>query len=98
MALDHTGSSGTDNEEHLSVSNVNAKRVVPFALNTVTNQLVSLGGGLIPLAYDYILPTYNSTSDVYQFFAGGSGGTLSATVTIDYTDNTKATIQSVART
>lgn len=55
--------------------------------------------GLIPFEYDYIGVDYPTTStEVYEYFTGGSGGTLVATVTVTYTDPTKAELVSVART
>lgn len=53
--------------------------------------------GLIDFQYDYIEPSFNSSSDVWEYRLGGSGGSLQATITITYTDSTKQTIQSVAK-
>lgn len=55
--------------------------------------------GLVPLQYDYIAYTNtNSTTDTYQFYTGGAGGTLVSTLTIVYTDSTKTIISTMART
>jgi len=48
--------------------------------------------------YDYVDNTSaTGTSDVFKFFIGGSGGINHTTVTIVYTDATKATISTVTR-
>jgi hypothetical protein len=50
-------------------------------------------------SHDYISANFaGATTDVYTFKSGGSGGTTVATVTITYTDSTKAVISTVART
>lgn len=50
-------------------------------------------------AYDSIVYTNTSTTvDTYQYYAGGTGGTLKATVTITYTDTTKAQMSTTVRT
>lgn len=54
--------------------------------------------GLIPGAWDYLTLTPASTTDTYVLKSGGSGGTTVCTITITYTDSTKATISTVART
>ena len=48
--------------------------------------------------YDYIAVTTNSDNDVYAFKTGGSGGTTIATLTVTYTDSTKATLLNIAKT
>ena len=55
-------------------------------------------GVLVPTTFDFITLTPGTLTDVWKYYAGGSGGTLVATVTITYTDSTKATIASVGRT
>lgn len=50
------------------------------------------------LPYDYVAATYpNSTTEVYATYVGGSGGSLQQTVTVVYTDSTKANILNVTR-
>lgn len=68
----------------------------PIAADANGN-IVTTGGFSIP-AYDYISYTSNSTSDVYVYKTGGSGGTTVATVTINYTSSSKATISTIERT
>lgn len=56
-------------------------------------------GALVNTPYDYIVATYpNSTTEVYNYYAGGSGGTNVATVTVVYTDSSKANISTVTKT
>lgn len=50
-------------------------------------------------SYDYISVTYPSgTQEVYVFKDGGSGGATVATVTLNYTDSTKANLLDAAKT
>ena len=51
--------------------------------------------GLVTVPFDYISLSETSTTDVYTYKNGGSGGTTVATVTITYTDSTKCTISTV---
>lgn len=55
-------------------------------------------GGLAVPTYDATALAQNATQDIWTFFTGGLGGTLVATITITYTDATKATISTVVRT
>jgi hypothetical protein len=60
---------------------------------------ISPSGTLVSEVFDYIAANYSgATTDVYTYKTGGSGGTTVATVTITYTDSTKAIISSVAKT
>ena len=53
----------------------------------------------IPDSYDYVSVAYpDTTTEVYSFYTGGSGGTLVCTITIVYTDATKDFISTAART
>lgn len=58
--------------------------------------LVKSGLGIV--AHDYVSLSSGATQDVYTFKSGGSGGSTIATVTINYTDATKATITDVTKT
>lgn len=56
-------------------------------------------GTLVPGEYDSIAASYPSANvEVYMYYAGGLSGTLVSTVTVTYTDSTKATLVSVVRT
>lgn len=55
--------------------------------------------GLVPFEYDYLAAAYpDADTEVYTYYTGGSGGTLIATVTVNYTDSTKEFILNVTRT
>jgi hypothetical protein len=55
-------------------------------------------GGFSISAYDYVSQTQGSTTDVWTFKTGGSGGTTVATITITYTGTDKLVISNVAKT
>jgi hypothetical protein len=89
------------------------KTPIPVAVDPATGALITEGGGgggsatvvgIGPLgfnsaAYDSLTYTATSSSvDTYKYYAGGTGGTLVATVTITYTDSTHSTLTSAVRT
>lgn len=50
-------------------------------------------------SFDYVSASYPSgTQEVYEYKDGGSGGATVGTITINYTDATKANILNVAHT
>lgn len=50
-------------------------------------------GSLVKFDFDYYSVNYASaTQEIYTYKRGGSGGTTVGTVTINYTDGTKANI------
>lgn len=54
---------------------------------------------LLQVEYDYVAVTYpTTTSELYTFKIGGSGGATVSEVTVEYTDTSKNNITSVART
>ena len=54
---------------------------------------------LVPFVFDAISANFSGgTSDVYTYKTGGTGGTTVATVTLTYTDSSKAVLSSVVRT
>lgn len=58
-----------------------------------------LGTILSGVTYDYILASYpSSSSEQYVFKLGGSGGTVVATVLVQYTNSSKANISTVTKT
>lgn len=69
-----------------------------FASTQSGTWTVATTNGLSLIAYDYVSLTQASTTDTWVFKAGGAGGTTVATVTITYTDSTKATISTVVKT
>lgn len=64
----------------------------------MTESLLPIRFGIGVPTHDYSALTQNVTQDIWTFFEGGAGGTLLATVTITYTDATKVTISTVAKT
>lgn len=67
--------------------------------NTSDNSIsVKPISSLITSNYDYVAVTYPlTTQEVYTFKSGGSSGTTIATITVVYTDTTKASISSVTK-
>ena len=57
-----------------------------------------LSNTLITDSFDYIGATYPDTeTEVYTYKSGGSGGTIVGTITVVYTDSTKAVLLSVTK-
>jgi hypothetical protein len=53
----------------------------------------------VPPLYDSIAVAYPSgTQEVYSYYVGGLSGTLVGTLTLNYTDSTKANLANAART
>jgi hypothetical protein len=98
----------------LAASSADGITPLPLEINPATGRLLvdSSGGGggssgnigIDPVgqngvAYDSI--TYTATSgtvDTYQYYTGGTGGTVTATVTVTFTDSGHGTLVSVVRT
>lgn len=92
---DSVTSPSIDRDEH--ASDVKAKKVLPYGWTGTTAQKQPTP--FITQAYDYVAVTYpDATTDVFTFKTGGSSGTTVQTVTIVYTDSTKASLVSVTRT
>ena len=74
------------------------RNVLGQEINPATEDtLQSIAGFSIP-ANDYIAATYpNGTTEVYTYKLGGSGGTTVGTVTVVYTDSTKAVLSTVTK-
>lgn len=67
-------------------------------INSLGNTQVLDMGKLVPKEFDTILATYPlATTEVYTYKTGGSGGTTVATVTVTYTDASKAVFVSAER-
>ena len=88
----------------MSISNPPFNRVSAYLFDasgvafSSTNPVPVSSGFTLP-KYDYDAVTYPlSTREVYTFKTGGSGGTTVATITINYTDATKASLLNVAKT
>lgn len=66
------------------------------ALGTINTKETT---GLVPVAFDYIGLDYSgSTTDVYTYKTGGSGGTTVAIVTVTWTSSAKTIMSNVIRT
>lgn len=65
---------------------------------SVQNTSLAVTNGISLPAYDYVGLAVASTTDTYTFKSGGAGGATVATVTITYTDSTKAVIATVEKT
>lgn len=67
--------------------------------DALLNETLLAIAGLVTEPFDYIAATYpTSSSEVYTYKTGGSGGTTVATITVVYTDSTKAVLTSVTKT
>lgn len=85
-----------DNQDYIILPSVNqiARRVTLF--DTGGN---AIANGLNLAAWDYVARVLtNSTTETYTFRSGGSGGTVTNTVVIVYTDSTLATLLNVTKT
>ncbi len=60
---------------------------------------VNTNNVLVNKPFDYLNAAYpNPTTEVYTYKLGGAGGVLQATVTVTYTDASKANIATVVKT
>ena len=74
------------------------RRVADLDAHTKLDDIVNNGSLLAGIAWDYVKATYpNTTTEVYTFRTGGSGGSVVATVTVTYTDATKEDLDEVTR-
>lgn len=90
-----------DAAEHIGFpddgENIQAKRTAQYGFDGENWQRISIP--LINVAYDYITINYPlDTREVYIFKSGGSSGVTVATLTLNYTDSTKESLSTVART
>ena len=93
------GSEAND-DRHVELDKAsNSKVTLPVSIYDANGKQVSIGSGLVSVAYDTIVPNYSgSTTDVYVYNIGGTGGTTVATLTISYVDSTKAVMTSIVKT
>jgi hypothetical protein len=88
------------NHVPLLVAASTADGVTPVVLeaNPTTHGLAVTTGTLLSVAYDYLSVAYpDGVTEVYTYKTGGSGGTTVATVTMVYTDSTKASISTITK-
>jgi hypothetical protein len=70
-----------------------------LAINSDGSVNVNSNNVLVNKPFDYLAAAYPSpTTEVYTYRLGGAGGTLQATVTVTYTDASKANLLSVVKT
>ncbi|SRR5258708_3820915 len=100
MAENPIGQQEIANREHIAPTktgdNIAAKKVASYGFDGTNWQRIPLR--FVKNTFDYISLAQTSTTDVYTFYQGGSGGTLVNTVTINYTDSSKGTLSNVALT
>lgn len=77
--------------------NESGQEVRPYDVGNNALRVNAIAGGISLPNYDSAKLTQDATHDVWTFLVGGLAGTLAATVTITYTDATKATIDSVVK-
>lgn len=85
----------------MTVTHLDAAQTITRAFNEslYAYQVQSVSGSFVTVQFDSLQVTYTSaTIETYQFFTGGLSGTLVATLTVTYTDSTKANLSSVVRT
>ena len=79
--------------EHRDYNGIQAKAVVPYSFDGTS---LTPAGALVNGPYDTVNVTYpTSSSEVYVF---SLSGVTTATVTVTYSDSTKANLTSVVRT
>ena len=82
-----------------SIAPVQIENASGTVINPATEDTLKLIPGFAIPEYDYIGVTYPSgTQEVYVFKTGGSSGTTVATLTVNYTDSTKANLLNVTKT
>lgn len=77
---------------------VRMKPAAPNQVKVINPDTSPTGNAMGLGTHDFIGVTSAATSDIYAFKLGGSGGSLINTITIDYTDATKATILDIVKT
>ena len=91
-----------DNSEHIGPDttgdNIHAKKVVSYTWNSTSGEweraVKNLTSGV---DFDYIdAQQTDEDTDTYVFKTGGSGGTTVRTITINYTDANKTTVDNVS--
>ena len=71
----------------------------PAKMENANGTIINPATGFAIPPYNAIVPNYSgSTSDVYVYKSGGVSGTTVATLTINYTDSTKAVMASIIQT
>lgn len=83
----------------MSISDLDYEQIIQKVYQDSNNALaVNPISGLVTAAFDAITVAYpSSTQEVYSYRTGGTGGTVVATLTLNYVDSTKAQLASVAK-
>lgn len=71
----------------MSMSQLDQAQVIKTVFNAANGSLnvTVVGGGIITVTYDYIALSYTGANlTLVQYYSGGSGGTLVATLTLAY--------------
>lgn len=76
-------------------SDVNITEIAGASVTTAGLPVLS-GFSIAP--YDYVANVSASTTDTYTFKTGGAGGTTVATITLTFTDSTKAVLSTAVKT
>lgn len=82
-------------------SGLDAENAIRQAFNATNDALRTTpsGGTLVTEKFDYVAASYPDTiTEVYTYKNGGASGTVVATVTLVYTNSTKANLSTVTRT
>ena len=73
--------------------------IVGDRINPATDDTLKAVAGFVLDPYDFISVAYPlDTQEIYTYKTGGSGGTVVATITVNYTDATKNTLSNVYKT
>ena len=101
LAVDSSGNLQVDIlNSSLAVTGTFWQATQPVSLVSVPTHAVSQSGTWLvngEVIWDYVGLAQDSTHDTYTFKTGGAGGTTVQTITITYTDSTKATISNVVK-
>lgn len=84
----------------VNIKDLDANQTLETAYDSTNNafRIIGAGGTLVTEEFDHVGATYpNSSTEVYTYKVGGSGGTTVATVTVVYTNSSKDTLLSVDR-
>jgi hypothetical protein len=82
----------------IGVSTTDGTTPVTVEVDPLTGGVVTTTGTLLTQAYDYMSVAYpDAVTEIYTYKFGGSGGTTVATVTMVYTDSTKAAISTITK-
>ena len=74
------------------------RRALHTRLGNTSAEPIPIGGLLSGVSWDWFAVSYpTATQEIYTFKTGGSGGTLVATIELNYTDSSKESLASGGR-